>query len=166
MDAQKRTNPGDEYQPTRKEAALVSVLLNPENRFLTIMKVCELAKVSRRAYYDMMAKPEFVEYYRRASAAIATRYLGPVLNAFQHSAIRGSFPHGKVLLEMAGVYTPEQKVNVEVERELEAALDKLRATLPDDEYQHVLAALADQPVSPATPGAGDGADGEPDALPD
>ena len=44
--------------------------------------------------------------------------VAPVLSAFVAEAKRGSFQHGKVLLEMAGIYAERQQieaVNVNVE---------------------------------------------------
>lgn len=93
-----------EYQPTKKEQNLLEALLDPANRLKSITEICRVAKCGRQAYYDAFKKPEFVEYYKQESKALASKHIGQVLNAFVKEASRGSFQHGKVLLEMAGLY--------------------------------------------------------------
>jgi hypothetical protein len=93
-----------EYNPSRAEKRLVETLLDPSNRTKTITEICKLAKCSRQKYYKAFINPGFVEYYKQESKRLANKYLGPVMNAFAKEAARGSYQHGKVLLEMAGAY--------------------------------------------------------------
>jgi len=97
-------NQGEEYTPTRKEERLIEALLNPNNREKTITEVCDIAGCNRRTYYRAFEKPGFVELYRKRAKALASKYLGQVMNAFVREAAKGSFQHGKVILEMAEVY--------------------------------------------------------------
>ena len=46
-----------------------------------------------------------MELYKRSSQDLVKQSVAPVLNTFIREAQRGSFQHGKVLLEMAGVYS-------------------------------------------------------------
>lgn len=104
---EKADNPSQkcsEYKPTKAEAKLLEVMLNPAYRLKSISEVCEIAGISRRQYYNIFAKPEFVDHYKQESKALASKHIGQVLNAFVKEASRGSFQHGKVLLEMAGLY--------------------------------------------------------------
>lgn len=104
---QKAENPSQncpEFKPTKAEAKLLEVMLNPAYRLKSISEVCEIAGISRRQYYNIFAKPEFVDHYKQESKSLASKHIGQVLNAFVKEASRGSFQHGKVLLEMAGVY--------------------------------------------------------------
>lgn len=48
---------------------------------------------------------------------IVRQAVAPVLNAFVREALRGSFKHGKLILDMAGLVTEEQQ----------ARTDKLKA---------------------------------------
>lgn len=93
-----------EYRLTQKEENLIEVMLDPSNRMKSITDICKLANCSRVTYYDAFNKPGFVKIYKERSVALAEKYLGQVMNAFVREASRGSYPHGKVLLEMAGAY--------------------------------------------------------------
>lgn len=103
-----------DYVPTEKEKNLLEVLINPENRMKSITDICKLAKCTRPVYYDAFKKPGFVALYEQRSLSIVKQSIAPVLNAFVREAQRGSFQHGKVLLEMAGIYTEEQKARIAV----------------------------------------------------
>jgi hypothetical protein len=94
-----------DYKPTEKEKNLLEVLLNPENRMKSITDICKLAKCTRPVYYEAFTKDGFVELYKRSSQDLVKQSVAPVLNTFIREAQRGSFQHGKVLLEMAGVYS-------------------------------------------------------------
>jgi hypothetical protein len=94
-----------DYKPTEKEKNLLEVLLNPENRMKSITDICKLAKCTRPVYYEAFTKDGFVELYKRSSQDLVKQSVAPVLNTFIREAKRGSFQHGKVLLEMAGVYS-------------------------------------------------------------
>lgn len=103
-----------DYEPTEKERNLLEVLLNPEYRMKSITDVCKLAKCSRPVYYEAFSKPGFVRLYEQKSKEVVKQALGPVLNTFVREALRGSFQHGKVILEMAGVYTDNVNINANI----------------------------------------------------
>lgn len=94
---------------TPTERRLIEALLDPNNRFKSITEICDIAKCNRKTYYRAFEKPHFREEYKRQAAALSERHLGQVMNAFVREATRGSFQHGRVLLEMAGVYTEKSK---------------------------------------------------------
>jgi hypothetical protein len=98
-----------EKRLTPTEKRLIEALLDPNNRFKSITEICDTAKCSRNTYYRAFNKPHFREEYKRQAAALSERHLGQVMNAFVREATRGSFQHGRVLLEMAGVYTEKSK---------------------------------------------------------
>jgi hypothetical protein len=98
-----------EKRLTPTEKRLIEALLDPNNRFKSISEICDTAKCSRNTYYRAFNKPHFREEYKRQAAALSERHLGQVMNAFVREATRGSFQHGRVLLEMAGVYTEKSK---------------------------------------------------------
>ena len=100
-----------EYIPTEKEKNLLEVLLNPENRMKSITDICKLANCSRPIYYEAFSKPGFVAIYEQKSKELIKQSVGPVINTFVREAQRGSFQHGKVILEMAGLYTEQSKVD-------------------------------------------------------
>ena len=92
------------YKPTEKEKALLEILINPDYRMKSITDICKAAKCTRNIYYTAFEKPEFVKLYKELSESIVQQSIAPVINAFVREAQRGSFQHGKVLLEMAGLY--------------------------------------------------------------
>ncbi len=98
----------DIYTPTVAERRLLDALLSPENRFLNVLRLCKKAGVSRPTYYLAFSKPGFVALYKEMSIRLAERVIGPVMATFADEAVRGSFQHGKVILEMAGVYSEKQ----------------------------------------------------------
>ena len=106
MERQKVT----EYRPTLAERKLLEVLLNPEFRTATVTDICQCAGISRQTYYKTIKKPEFMELYESQSRDLVRAAVGPVINAFVRAAKEGSYPHGKVILEMAGLYTEAKKV--------------------------------------------------------
>jgi hypothetical protein len=116
-----------EYEPTEKEKNLLEVLLNPENRMKSITDICKLAKCTRPVYYEAFAKPEFVNIYNKQSVDLVKQNVASVINTFVREAQRGSFQHGKVLLEMAGMYT--EKTNVKLSGQLEMGTEKLDSIL-------------------------------------
>lgn len=97
-----------EYRPTRSETKLLDALLNPANRLKTITELCDMLEISTRTYQRAWKKPEFVKLYETKSMDLVKQQVGPVINAFLREAKRGSFQHGKVLLEMAGLYTEKK----------------------------------------------------------
>lgn len=131
-----------EYKLTQKEENLIETMLDPSNRMKSITEICKLANCSRAIYYDAFAKPEFVAIYKERSIALAEKYLGSVMNAFVREAARGSYQHGKVLLEMAGAYkeTSRKELTGKDGDPMEVSVTSRTAALSKDE----IAALANQ----------------------
>lgn len=111
-DEQKRTD----YEPTEKEEILLEVLLNPEHRMKSVTDICKLAKCGRTLYYEAFTKPGFVELYKSKSMDLVRQAVAPVLNSFIREALRGSYQHGKLILDMAGLVTDEQKARTDALR--------------------------------------------------
>lgn len=109
---QNATESGNEENLTKAEQILLETLLNPENRMKSVADICKLAKVDRATYYRAFAKPEFVSVYNKRSVDLVKQNVASVINTFVREAQRGSFQHGKVLLEMAGIYTEKSDVKV------------------------------------------------------
>ena len=99
-----------EYNPTGKEKILLEVLLNPKNRTRTITDICRIAECDRMTYYRAFEKPGFKELYKKKSKEYIDQNIGQVVAAFVNEAKRGSYNHGKVILEMSGLYTEKQKI--------------------------------------------------------
>lgn len=106
------TDLGNENNLTNAENSLLEALLNPENRMKSVTEICKLAKIERVTYYRAFQKPEFVEIYKSRSVDLVKQNVASVLNTFVREAQRGSFQHGKVILEMAGLYAEKSDVKV------------------------------------------------------
>ena len=121
-----------EYQPTTAEVKLLEILLNPEYRTKSITEVCKIANCSRPTYYDAMAKPGFKAIYEDKTKDLIKQSIGPVVNTFVREALRGSFQHGKVILEMAGLYSEKSTIDINAE---------FNISLPKEERQARIAEL-------------------------
>jgi len=93
-----------EYNPTKSEQKLLEVLMNPANRMKSATDVCQIAGISRETYY--------AAFYKDMSLKVVKAAVAPVINAFVREAQRGSFQHGKILLEMADMYAEKTKREV------------------------------------------------------
>jgi hypothetical protein len=115
----------DIYQPTPAELKLMEVLLNPEHRMKSVTDICKIADVSRQHYYNIIKKPEFTELCKQTATELIKAEILPLIYAGIKEAKRGSFQHWKVLLEMAGLYSEKQnmQVNVTFEQLLKKALN-------------------------------------------
>ena len=89
---------------TPTENRILLVLLNPENRLKTARAIMALAECSDTTYYRAFSKEAFVSALQELSLDIVKQAVLPTLHAFIKEAARGSFPHGKVILEMARLY--------------------------------------------------------------
>lgn len=96
---------------TLSEEKLIEVLTNPENRMKSITDICKIAKISRTTYYESFSKKYFRDEYNKRSKELVKQSVGSVINTFIKEAQRGSFQHGKVLLEMANMYTEKVESN-------------------------------------------------------
>lgn len=100
------------YTPTPKEYNILEVLLNPEHRMKSITDICRIALCSRTVYYEAFAKPEFRALYEAKAKDLVKQSIAPILNTFVREALKGNFNHGKLLLEMAGLYVEKQRLDI------------------------------------------------------
>lgn len=112
---------------TKSEQVLLEALLNPENRMKSVADICKVAKVDRSTYYRAFQKPEFVEVYNKQSLDLVKQSTASVINTFVREAQRGSFQHGKVILEMAGLYA--EKSDLKVSGQIETTQSELSELL-------------------------------------
>lgn len=107
----------DSQNPTKPKLTkggekLIEILLDPRNRTKSITDVCKLAELSRTTYYVLFSDPVWLEEYKRQSKEMITQNISGIINTFINEAKRGSFQHGKIVLEMAGVYVEKTEANV------------------------------------------------------
>lgn len=101
-----------EYEPSAAEKKLLQVLLNPDCIGLHVTEICQMADISRDVYYRAFKKPEFEALVKQESVGLVTKSVMPIVNTFIKEAQKGSYQHGKAILEMAGVYAEKQKQEV------------------------------------------------------
>ncbi len=106
--AQKSTK----YEPTPCEQRILEVLLNPENRDKTVKEKCRIAEVDRKTYYKAFKKPEFADLVKDESRQLVLAAVLPIIHTFIKKGKKGSYQHGKVILEMAGLYQEKTKTEL------------------------------------------------------
>lgn len=94
----------NKYRPTRAQNKLLTVMLIPENRHLSITDTCIMAKCNRSTYYKAFDNSKFVAYYKKKSKDLVDQAVMPAVNALIKGAKGGSHPHLKMLLEMAEMH--------------------------------------------------------------
>lgn len=104
------------YVPTQNEQRLLDIMLDPFHRMSSVTRQCELAGVSRMAYYRALQNPDFMRYYRDALYDLIKANAGQLINIGIREARKGSFPHWKVLLEMGGLHNDKKVVEHEGEQ--------------------------------------------------
>jgi hypothetical protein len=104
-------NPTD-YIPSKAALRLLEALLDPASRLKTVTAVCRIAKIHRDTYYELFKKVGFRNLYREISMDMIKYHIGPLVNALICEAVRGSYQHIKMALEIAGIYTEKKRVNV------------------------------------------------------
>lgn len=100
----------------------------------SITDICKLAKCTRPVYYEAFSKPGFVELYKQESANLVQQSVAPVINAFITAALRGSFQHGKVLLEMADMYSDKLEITSKTQNPFDGlTTEELKKLIQDDD---------------------------------
>jgi hypothetical protein len=107
-----------ETRLTGMEQKILEAKLNPDYRLLNITEFCKLVGCSRPTYYKAFKNPVFMEKYKDDSKELIRQSTGPIINAFIKEAVRGSFNHGKILLEMMGLYEEKTQVDANVRGEM------------------------------------------------
>ncbi len=101
---QKGADSKKEWHPTKRQLAILDVILDPLNRLKTVAEICRLVPCDRKTYYAAFKIPEFAAYYREQSIELTKRHAGQVVNACVREACRGSHNHAKIVLSMASLY--------------------------------------------------------------
>jgi predicted DNA-binding transcriptional regulator AlpA len=113
------------YYPTPAEIKLLEVLLLPDNAKLNVTEKCNLAGISRTLYYELMKKPEFMRLCKDTALDLVKSEIMSLMQIGIKEAKDGSFQHWKILLEMIGMHTDKQdlQVNMTFEQLLKKALN-------------------------------------------
>jgi len=133
------------WRPTKAQERLLEIVLDPSNRMKSVKEICDLADVSRQTYYDAYRDENFVEYALLEAKKVAARYAVQVMGAFVNEAKRGSYQHGLVILDMAGMYAPKQRTELTGK---DGGPISLQGILPKDEVEAQLRAMGLLPPAP------------------
>ncbi|WP_251559209.1 hypothetical protein [Paenibacillus pasadenensis] len=141
----------DEYTLPPKALALLEAMADPANRHLNITKLCKVANISRDYYYELMAKPDFQAYRRAKQTEFLRDAVEKVLSATMDFALNEPKCHQdrKMILEMAGKYTPSIKQEVSGSMKHDINL----AALSDKELndlETLLSKAAEPPTGPSS----------------
>jgi hypothetical protein len=115
-----------EQKLSRNELILLEALVNPDSRRKTVVEICKICHISRTTYYRLLGNHEFFEVYQQLSVDIIKHKMAPLANALVREAVRGSAPHLRIALEIAGIYTPSGKGKKEPEQSTETYEQRLR----------------------------------------
>lgn len=111
----------EEWIPTKKQEALLNVLLDPHFRLgSTITDICKLAECSREYYYTQFNDPEFSGFYRKTVIGAIKQKAGKLVNIGMQNAELGGkegFGYWKELMKM-GELTESDNPKLEVTGEL------------------------------------------------
>ena len=126
------------YEPTPAEEKLLETLLNPANRHKSVTEVCGIAGIDRKTHYNAFRKRGFVDLFKSESKALVAHGLAAMVNTFIREGIRGSFQHGKVILEMGGIYSERRDLRIDdltkrSDEELRAEARLLAAQIIEEE---------------------------------
>ena len=111
-----------------------------ERPHLRLLQIADKAGCQPSTIYRRLEeKPEFREAYLQVGISGVTGAAPAILDVFTSKALSGSFKHGKLLLEIAGIYQKKQQVNTQISVRDEGPIfksdrerrDYLRATLDE-----------------------------------
>ncbi len=100
------------YIPSPGEKKLLEALANPENHYLNVSELCDLAGVDRGVFYRSVKKPEFAALYRETLFELIRNSAGPMVKAAVKYATEGNHNYFKTLMEMSQLYTPKQNMEL------------------------------------------------------
>lgn len=79
---------------------------------LTVEDLAEMSGRSVKFVYERLMDPQFRSMFYEALRSSMTAEVPAILNKFAALGREGSFKHGKLILEISGMYNEESTVNV------------------------------------------------------
>jgi len=118
-----------------KEQKAFEVLIDPDNRSLTLEQKAEKAGISRQALWAMLKRDSFISALKHRNLGLIRASSVAIVNTMVSQAVKGEFSQQRTLLEIAD-YFPKDKplidnrqVNItitpEKEERLKLVVDKL-----------------------------------------
>jgi hypothetical protein len=107
-----------QYEVTEAGIKLLTVLVDPEARTLTVKRICELAGINKGSYYNLFRDPRFVDCYYAACKMVAVTAAMPTMHSVAKQASEGDSASAKMILEMNMLYAPTSRVEQHVTHDI------------------------------------------------
>lgn len=98
-----------EYKPSVGENKILTCL-SSEKEYGSISELCEDAGVDRSAWYDALKKEGFVGKILNEHQTVLYASFPGIMNKIAKQALRGSFAHQKMILEILKVYSGDNPI--------------------------------------------------------
>lgn len=124
---------------TKEERKMLQTALNSGGKRVTLELLAKDCNRSVNFVYQKLQEPAFKELFMDALRGSLLAEVPEIMGAFVTKAKEGSFPHGKLLLEIAGIYNNESNLNIRAQIEAKQApmmsedekMEFVRATLAE-----------------------------------
>lgn len=101
-----------EIKLSKVEKKILTAALECGQQRLTAEAIAGIAGCSAALVCKKLQRPEFRQLFVEAVQSSLVVETPAILHTFTQAAKEGSFKHGKLVLEMAGVYQEKQKVEL------------------------------------------------------
>lgn len=90
--------------------ALLTVLVDPVARTMTVKEICRTAGISHDSYYRLFKQETFVAAYLDACKSLCVTAAMPTVQSVAGQAIAGNMDAAKIILQMTGLHQPTSRV--------------------------------------------------------
>jgi len=124
---------------TAKEKKILKEAMRCGEQKLTITAIAKKVGVKPEYVVEKLKKPEFRQLFVESMQDGIVGEAPAILHSFVNAAKEGSFQHGKLILELAGVHQENQRIDLHAKMDVEQPLFKtdeerkefLKATLAE-----------------------------------
>ena len=110
-----------EVELSPPEKKMLQTALNSSGHRVTLEVLAKESGRSINYVYQKLQEPTFKELFMEALRGSLLAEVPEIMGAFVMKAKEGSFPHGKLLLEIAGIYNNESNINIKAQIEAKQA---------------------------------------------
>lgn len=107
-----------------EEKKILAAALKCGEKRLSVSGLAEESGVKKTVICEKLKNPEFRQLFSEVMQAALTAETPEILHTFVSAAKEGSFKHGKLILELTGVYSEKQKIELGGKVELTETLFK------------------------------------------
>lgn len=98
------------YQLSPAGEQLLTVLVDPIARTMSITEICAKADISRDSYYRLFRQDVFVQAYMDACKTACITAAMPTMQSVAGRAIAGDMQAAQMILSMTGLHQPTARV--------------------------------------------------------